>query len=222
MTIVIGQQQNEKSNGDNAIYLLLDRSASMSGQGWEEVIDSVNNYVDKLEGNPTVNIYAFDSNFDNNDILTLLRETTKDNYQPISSTEVTPRGSTPLYDAACAVLDKMLDANPKKALFITMTDGEENTSKIYALTDVKERLGKIEEKDWPAIFLGAGFKEVEKYTAATFAVKSSNIANFSVGNRVRGMDLVATKSVAYFNSAVGASADTMNFTDEEKKELNNE
>ena len=197
----------------NKAYVLLDRTGSMSSM-WEEAVNSINTYINDLEGNVDVYLACFDtSGFE------VLRECKQEDYEEITDREVTPRYGTNLYDAAARVLNKMLSDNPERAVFVVMTDGEENSSVEYTLAQVKKLLTKIKKQDWPAVFLGANFKEVTRYSTSTFGIGSGSAATFGTGNMVRGMALNSVKTTAYFKSG---DTSAMTYTDAEKEDLKNE
>ena len=206
--------KNSKS-GRN-VYILLDRSGSMS-TNWQETLGSINGYVEKLEDDVNVYLAAFDSC--GGEDYQVLRETTSKEWRLITNEEVSARGSTPLYDAAAKIMNKMLSDNPQKAVLVVMTDGQENCSKEYRLDAVKAKLKEIEKKEWPAVFLGADFSQVVSYTTTTFGVSSSNAFNTTSAMRGTAMNMMAGKTSTYFTADLGtqASAESMQWSDEEKK-----
>jgi hypothetical protein len=85
------------------------------------------------------------------------------NYQMI------PRGNTALYDAIGKTIKNtgyrlrdMEEADkPSKVLFVIQTDGEENCSRYYTLSDIQEMIKHQQEKySWEFIFLGANIDAV--------------------------------------------------------------
>ena len=198
------------------VYILLDRSGSMA-TNWTETLGSINGYVEKLEDDVNVYLAAFDSC--GGEDYQVLRETTSKDWKLLTNEEVSARGSTPLYDAAARIMNKMLADNPQKAVLVVMTDGQENSSKEYRLDTVKAKLKEIEKKEWPAVFLGADFSQVVSYTTTTFGINSANAFNTTAATRGMAMNMMAGKTSTYFTSDVGskASAESMLWSDEEKK-----
>lgn len=197
------------------VYMLLDRSGSMAN-GWDETLGSINGYVEQLEDDIQVSLYAFDNvGFDK------IRSTTPKLWERVTSSEIHPRGGTPLYDAAGKVMDEMFEKGAAKSLFVVMTDGYENMSQEYTLDAVKGKLKLLEQREWPVVFLGANFREVETYTTGTFQIRSGQTLNSTNATRGKTMDMMSMKTSAYMASDV-ATAATMDFSAQEKMELNND
>lgn len=189
------------------VYILLDRSGSMSTL-WKEAIGSINAYVKKLGKKDKVFLSAFDdSSYD------VLRETTVGKWTDVLETELTPRGMTPLYDSCGKILDKAQSDNAKKTIVVVMTDGFENCSKEFTQQSIKDKIKLFEDKKWEVIFLGANFDSVEA-VSGQIGVSTSKTLNYAAGNMMRGMDMLATSSIAY------ATMDSyITFSDEVKQDL---
>jgi hypothetical protein len=213
-------KNTEKKAGKN-VYLLVDRSGSMASN-WLETLGSINGYVEKLEDDVNIFLAVFDST--DKVEFNVLRETNAKAWRPLTESEISPRGSTPLYDATGKIIDQMVKDNPERAVLVVMTDGYENASKEYSLDAVKGRLKEIERKDWPTVFLGADFSKVTSYISSTFTINSSNIINTSAATRGMAMGALATKTGSYFGSVAGsdASLNSMKWTDLEKAQIEKE
>ena len=75
-----------------------------------------------------------------------------------------PTGGTALYDAIGACVNDTLNylakisdpaCKPKDIYIIIITDGQENSSRTYNKTLIKDMIAKQKEADWKFIFLGA-------------------------------------------------------------------
>lgn len=176
------------------VYILLDRSGSM-GTLWGEAIGSVNAYVKKLKPSTKVHFATFDDQgYD------VIRDAKVKEWKDVLDTEVSPRGMTPLYDSCAKIMDTAEDANDKKTILVVMTDGYENNSKEYTKENIQERVKKFEKKKWEVIFLGANFDAVET-VSGQIGVSTSKTLNYAQGNMLRGMEILASSSVAYETSA---------------------
>lgn len=212
--------KKEKKTGKN-VYLLLDRSASMATE-WTQTLESINTYVSKLEDDVNVHIAAFDSPFGETPTsYDVIRETSAIEYKKITAEEIQPRGSTPLFDAAVNIMHRMLADNPEKAVLVIMTDGEENSSRECNLATVKSKLASIEEKQWPTVYLGAGFNEVERYASSTFNIAKAHTFNTTASTRSSAMADLGTKSMNYFSGSVSGSI-ALDFSDKEKSKYKGE
>lgn len=144
-------------------YILLDRTGSMSGI-WQEAVSSVNAYADeinkseageaKVDADITLAVFDHYSGFKFN----ILRNTVdSENWQKLSVDEVSPRGSTPLFDAINRMIIRAEEDAPERAIIVIMTDGHENASEEVTRQGVKAALGRVEKRGWEVVFLGAEF-----------------------------------------------------------------
>ena len=186
------------------VYLLLDRSGSMQTL-WTEAIGSINGYVSNLPKDTNVTLAVFDSiSYD------LIRNTKAKSWEEVSAEEVSPRGSTPLYDSAARLLWRAFDDNPKRAAFVVMTDGEENHSKNFNQSSVKQLIQQAEAKDWQVIFLGANFEKVGDQ-AQRVGLQTDKFMNISAANLRGSMNDLAVYTTSY--ATTGAS---INLSDADK------
>lgn len=97
-----------------------------------------------------------------------------------------PRGSTPLLDALCIAIDNtgtrlanMPERDrPKRVLFVVITDGEENASRLFKRADVKQRIERQQGAyNWQFTFLGANQDAFGE--AATYGLNPWNVLNYS-------------------------------------------
>lgn len=189
------------------VYFLLDRSGSMESL-WTEAIGSINGYVKELPENTNIFLAAFDTvSFD-----VVRNMVPASQFTPIGpQDEISPRGSTPLFDASARVMQRILEDNPEKAIFVTMTDGFENASKKATQSEVKKLAGDLEKKGYEVIFLGANFDKVGD-VAASYGLKSNKFVNMNRENMGSTMRGFAAMSTSY--ATTGGSID---ITDEDKK-----
>ena len=194
-----------KKNGKmkTAAYLLLDRSGSMSTL-WEEALGSLNGYVPGLPADSRVVLATFDSH--GHEFYEMIRNTTAGDWEPITNRDAQPRGGTPLFDASARMMWGILHDNPDRAVFVTMTDGEENASKHFKQTDIKNLVIDLEKKDYQVVFLGANFDKVGD-TARQYGVDvSTRSFNMARGTMAGSMGQFAAQSTNYMTT--GASIDT--------------
>lgn len=185
------------------VFLLLDSSGSMSGC-WSDTIGSLNKFLEEqkqVPGKMTLTLMEFDGKsyepiYNFADILS------------ISKLNLACRlGSTSLYDAFCKIVDegghKLASMNeadrPGKIMVVVMTDGEENSSTRYKISDVKYRIEHQKSKyNWNFLFLGADFdavKQAESLNVAGFGV------NFSKFDMAKAMNCVSTSFTSYRGKA---------------------
>lgn len=181
-------------------YILLDRSGSMAGL-WNEAIGSINAYVKGLPAKAKVTADLFDTGtYGQSDTYVRVRDTTVNNWQNIGTTEYSPRGGTPLNDAAGRLLTEVLASKDKKAVVIIMTDGYENASKEFTLPQVKELIKKVEARGFEVIFLGANFDNAEQQ-AVGYGVAMDKTMNISKGNLESTMRSMSQMTMAYMSGS---------------------
>lgn len=85
------------------------------------------------------------------DPVTELNELNSENYKPDAS--------TPLYDAigyAALKLEAQLKGKKNLSVLVTiLTDGEENASREYNATEIKELVNRLKKQDWTFTYIGA-------------------------------------------------------------------
>lgn len=126
----------------------------------------------------------------------------------VAKLDLQPRGATPLLDALGQTLVKTgerlkamaEDQRPGKVLFVIITDGEENSSREYKKTTIKEMIERQQNVyRWQFIFLGANvdafaeagslginLRGASNYTPDSAGVKSAFSAADASTRRYRG------------------------------------
>lgn len=177
---------------NSAVYILLDRSGSMESK-WDESISSINTYVKKLSDETQIYMAVFDStSFDT------VRNSSVKNWKKVSKDEFRPRNGTPLYDASVRVMQRMIDDKADRAIFVIITDGEENYSKHHNYQSVKSHLEQVRSREYEVIFLGAQFNDIDK-VAQSYGVSDIGWLNVQAGSYDSTMCGVATASTSYLS-----------------------
>jgi hypothetical protein len=183
-----------KKNKMNA-YILLDRSGSMESL-WKEALGSINGYVKELPKDANIFMAVFDSNgYD------VIRNTTAGDWKSLSNDDAMPRGGTPLFDASSRMMLRILDDKPDKAVFVTMTDGEENQSQNFRQHHVKALVKNLEDRDYQVLFLGANFDKVGD-VANQYGIKGSSWTNITPINLNTTMSTLGTASMNYMTGSI--------------------
>ncbi len=149
-------------NGLTYIIFVIDRSGSM-GSIKNDMIGGFNTFIKKQKeanlGECKIFAYKFDDvyepmfeNIDLNDVPLL----DQNNY--------IPRGWTALYDAMGKTIDNIgtclaemkEEDRPEKVLVVTITDGEENSSRIFKQQDIADKITHQREVyKWDFAYIGA-------------------------------------------------------------------
>ncbi len=182
-------------------YVLLDRSGSMQSL-WVEALSSVNAYVKELENKKdgdAVESHVTLAVFDGQEGLQfdLLRKSVPaSHWKDVTDTEAVPRGMTPLLDALVRMIALGETDNSDKAVFVVMTDGQENASREVSREGAKAALDRVKAKGWDVVFLGANFDNIGD--AASVGVGSAQQVAMAAGAMKRSMGMTAKKTRAYF------------------------
>lgn len=189
----------KKSKMKTAAYILLDRSSSMQSL-WDEALGSINGYVKGLPEDSRVVLATFDSN--GHDFYEVIRDTTASDWTSITNADATPRGGTPLFDASARMMWRIMDDKPDRAVFVTMTDGEENSSQHFKQANVKRMVEELERKDYQVIFLGANFDKVGDVATQYGINPLRGSWNMTQGSFGTTMTSLAAKSMNYMDTGV--------------------
>lgn len=172
------------TNQTTHIYFVLDRSGSM-GTIADDVVGGFNAFVanQKAEGDDALmTLVQFDTQ---NAQEYLCVNTPIGSVSELSRLTYVPRGGTPLFDAMGFTLSLALQrevelrAAGKPAehiLFITFTDGEENSSHEFDRERVFNLVNLKQEEGWSFVFMGAN---QDAYAAGnSVGVGMANASNF--------------------------------------------
>lgn len=154
-----------------ALLFIVDRSGSMQTirEDMEGGINGVLEEQKKLPGEVTVDVAYFDDEIDYDDRFLSLES---------ASIKIEPRGMTALHDAIVISTKKFGEAlsqlpeedRPGNVVVIIVTDGHENKSKEYTISDVKDIITLQQDTyGWEFLFLGANQDAIQ--TGATFGLR---------------------------------------------------
>lgn len=164
------------------LVFILDKSGSMSGlEG--DTIGGYNSMLKKqkeISGECVITTVLFDSGYellhDRIDIRAV---------RPMTQKDYSVGGCTALLDAIGKTIQKIInvhkstaaDYRAEKVMFVIITDGEENASRDYSSTQIKEMIARQEKQyGWEFIFLGANIDAVE--TAGRFGIRADRAVDY--------------------------------------------
>jgi len=192
-------------------YILIDRSGSMQTR-WAETINAVNAYVEGLASEKaTKKAEITVAAFDNQEPFKIVRQSLKANeWKAIDTTELSPRGMTPLFDAIGSLVTLVRKDAPQKATLVVVTDGDENSSHEVRKDAAKAMLDDMRSKNFDVVFIGADFDAFTQ--GAGLGNAAGSTLNMTVGNYGAAMKSMVSRSSSY--AATGAVG---SFSDDDRK-----
>jgi len=200
------------------IYILLDRSGSMASIA-PDVIGGFNTFLDEQRAagpDARITLVQFDS-MDAHGVI--LNGVPIAEAQHLTPAVFSPRGGTPLLDATAqliALADAAATARqnaglpPEQVVFVSITDGEENSSTRHTLPQVRALIDERTAQGWLFVFLSAaldaygeaGAMGVHRMNTRTFTHDGAGAANalheFSACMMSLREDLVEKRSKPWF------------------------
>ena len=154
------------------IVFILDKSGSMSGSE-KDTIGGYNSFLAKerkKNTNSLVTTVLFDNNYEK-----LYDRVNISNVKKLTEKEYYVGGCTALFDAIGKTITELDRKHPEKVLFVITTDGLENASREYNLSNIKSLIES--HKNYEFIFLGAGINSYAEGTS--LGIKKENISNYT-------------------------------------------
>lgn len=192
------------------IVVVLDKSGSMTPiKG--DTISSFNGFVAdqaKIGHNAALSLYLFDNRAQ------VVYEGVKINeVKPLDDRTYVPYGGTALNDAMGKAIDELgirlaktkESDRPDKVVFVVMTDGEENSSGLFNVNQIKEKVKHQESVyKWQFLFLGAG---IDAFAAGGgYGISVNNILNIS--KDINGLNFAAqsnTRAISKYRNNLTAN-----------------
>jgi uncharacterized protein YegL len=164
------------------IVCIIDRSGSMESIK-DDAIGGFNAFLETQkaqQGEALMTLILFD-----HDMILLHEGVPLGSVAPLTRETFVPRGSTALFDAVGSTIDAVgrrlastpEQERPDQVVVVILTDGEENSSKIYSQRDVYQRIKHQREVySWEFLFLGANIDAEQ--VAESLAIARSKAFKF--------------------------------------------
>ena len=157
-SVVASNSGDETATLPVHLYMLLDRSGSMSG--WQnDVIGGFNSFIKEQQSEKDECAVTL-VQFDGQDPYEKILEAEKlESVQELDASVYSPRGNTPLLDALGRLIksaEKRNTKTPEDVLVWVVTDGLANASQEFTSTQIKELVEEKEKEGWTFMFMGAG------------------------------------------------------------------
>lgn len=191
------------------IAFILDRSGSMDTI-WRDTLKALNGFIKEqgaLEAPTTFTLIAFDHEYN-----VLCDKVDINDVKPITNDNISPRGSTALYDAVGKTINDLGPA-PKgtDTIIVVLTDGFENSSKEFTLDSIKKTIAGAKKKQWQLVFLGADLTVLKQSDTMGYTVSQTigyqGISGISGYSGVAGAMYLTSSAVADYRTGLTASVD---------------
>lgn len=205
------------------VVVVLDKSGSM-GSVKSETMKMFNNYVSGLEKDKEnsyrLSLSLFDTRVETRHVDIPLADT-----EELDDVNYVPSGWTALYDAIGITISEVKKkvSEKEKVLMVVITDGEENSSKEYSSSQVKEMITGLEDKGWKFVYLGAN--QDAWANSQSLGFRASSVSDFNATKRglSRTEQIVARNTMVYAAAASGMESSDVGqyafFSQEDKKDL---
>lgn len=201
------------NNKMTELVFILDRSGSMSGLE-SETIGGFNSMLKKhknLDAGCRITTVLFDNQYELLHDRLDIRQVA-----PITKKEYYVRGFTALLDAIGTTINRIKsfapvlsdEPDPRKVLFVIITDGAENASRQFTLDHIRALI-ELQQSvhGWQFIFLGANIDAIA--TAREFGISEDAAQNFHADSRGTKVlfDSVSDLAVSFCAMPEGAPID---------------
>lgn len=210
------------------VVFVLDDSGSMQSCR-DATISGYNEYLQmqkkdaKETGIPTfVSLYKFDGY----SLTSVFNRVEVSEVSELNRNTYNPSGGTNLYDAIGGVMMKINTdlQNHKKAdrdsvIITILTDGEENASRTFDSSNIKQMVEKAEAKNWGFMFLGAN---IDAFAASSIlGFNTNNTMQYSTQNMsetIRSASAMTSRMKSAYASGMDTSVTyaSLGFTDTER------
>lgn len=193
-----------------SIIVVLDRSGSMNHIK-TDVIGGLNSFIKQqqdLPGECSLTVVQFDDQFE-----TIYQNVSIKAVRPFDENTFVPRGSTALLDAIGQTINSVnleIEAlpksqQPKKTIFVILTDGQENCSRTFNQAQVFEMI-ELQKKNhqWEFVFLAANQDAIKTASLMGIGAASSMTFNTTTDGTRATYDALSA-SVGNYRSSLASS-----------------
>lgn len=210
------------------IVIVMDRSGSMSpiAKDMEGGVELLLTEQAKVPGECRFTLVQFDSTNQVTNIETVYESVPVALFAGAGRISLVPRGMTPLNDAVGHTIRRTGeryaafpdDRRPGKVIFVIITDGDENSSKVFTTAQVQAMVKhQTDVYQWQFVFLGAN---VDAFAEGEVrGVRRASTANYTANaSGVRAAFVAASDSTVRYRSSTEPTA-SLTFTDEERAKM---
>jgi hypothetical protein len=207
------------------ITLVIDKSGSMQSLT-NDTIGGVNRLLEdqrRVPGKAHLTIIQFDykPNFTHSALVQNVPNLTTESYKPAGGTALIDAMAQGIIATGNRLRNMPEHERPAKVLFITITDGQENSSKEFTSAQLKQMITEQSTKyAWEFSYLGAN---VDAFTeAAKYGISLSNVSNYGANSKGIGStySIVSEKLEGLRSRTRSGLSANMSFNTNELEKLN--
>jgi hypothetical protein len=212
-----GAESAPASKPSAIVTFLLDRSSSMN-MIKAATIEGFNGYLMGLQDTKDADIYFTFLQFDNISLDKICVATPVRDVPLLNEHTYTPRGGTPLIDSAVKTIRAVEHALTKRSdkprvVVCIQTDGEENSSREFTWSYLRELIAEKQAAGWEFNFLGAGIDAYEQ--GAKMGLTAAHTMSYDAADIGATKAAFSGRATSHSLYASGYSANTT-FSSEEK------
>jgi uncharacterized protein with von Willebrand factor type A (vWA) domain len=185
---------------DLHIVLLIDESGSMASIR-SDIRGSINKFIrdqqSLADDQSTLSLAKFSDGVDY-----IYEKKALQQVKELAEEDYTPGGGTALNDAVGLTIAKYGD--DKHVCMVIVTDGEENASKTFRQSDIKELISKKQAAGWKFIYLSADITTARQGDRLSMQSYGVNAVNVSSNNLAVGVNKLASNLERACSDAVSA------------------
>lgn len=155
-----------------SVFCLIDRSGSMASCA-DDTIGGFNTFIKNQPSNTMISLSLFD-----HEIKHVYTKVAND-VEPLDHTTFVPRGSTALLDAIGKVI-KSVPHGTVKPIIMILTDGLENSSRVYTKMHINDLITEKRLYEWEFIFLAANQDAIQ--AAGEIGIPEMSALSFNTDN----------------------------------------
>jgi len=202
----LDKKYNKKEEDSNTVEIrvILDESGSM-GILRKETIENYNKFLkeqkEDTSGKANIQLIRFASRVEAGPVQDVKTA------NELSESTYSPDGWTALYDAIGGTLASLSALNPKYAIIVILTDGEENYSKLFNQYTTKTWITNAERAGWRIVYLGAN--QDSFLTTKALGISQTYVQdwNFSKGGLGGACSYAASTASSYRGSVSNMASD---------------
>lgn len=229
MTIVNAVEvaaSTKKNNGETLINIVLDETGSMNSC-WDATISSFNDYIGGQKSQDgvcrvTMTMFSsvagwnFGSNTEITDIRNLYSNKLVEQVELLSRSNYRPSGGTNLYDAigtSIRGIEAQLEGQDEvpNVLMVIITDGDENSSKEFRLSDIQNMVKAKEAEGWTFVYLGANqdaWKVGQAFGLAQGQTMTYSTSNMEAVSKSLGVATATYRSTRFADASLASTVET--------------